>query len=348
MRQEEAKLLAASELEEDVEEVLNLLEEKGLHFGQFLKFIFDPRNSKGNVRWHQFFAYTGEATEILDWWVSSKNSDSARNEVKEWAVNYVSDLVGVEAKKVTKSKLLHTRKKVVDQQFVQAFNFSELNTELKESAPVGMRIIEKFGTSYRAEEKHSEKRKERTKMVCITVTSSQSNDLHPTLTYKVVTVAALTCLGEYSHSNNISKKMLGLYLYASGAQRQTITVLSTLGISESYTNIVTKKKRRKKISTEPQQAINNLNESGSPTTSTLATGSNEAIEMSTTEIDADPPSPYTGTLRQLSGSMRARARLIAATGLYSTVYDNINMMFRSAEQIIGRHGMSNFCVWNPA
>lgn len=41
MRQEEAKLLAASELEEDVEEVLNLLEEKGLHFGQFLKFIFD-------------------------------------------------------------------------------------------------------------------------------------------------------------------------------------------------------------------------------------------------------------------------------------------------------------------
>ena len=70
--------------------------------------------------------------------------------------------------------------------------------------------------------------------------------------------------------------------------------------------------------------------------------------MSTTEIDADPPSPYTGTLRQLSGSMRARARLIAATGLYSTVYDNINMMFRSAEQIIGRHGMSNFCVWNPA
>lgn len=36
-----SKALAASELEEDVEEVLNLLEEKGLHFGQFLKFIFD-------------------------------------------------------------------------------------------------------------------------------------------------------------------------------------------------------------------------------------------------------------------------------------------------------------------
>ena len=154
---------------------------------------------------------------------------------------------------------------------------------------------------------------------------------------KVVTVAALTCLGEYSHSNNISKKMLGLYLYASGTQRQTMTVLSTLGISESYTNIVTKKKRRKKASAEPQQAIDN--ELATPTP---ATGNNEASEVSTTKIDLepDPSNCYTGTLRQLSGSMRARARVIAATGLFSTVYDNINMMFRSAEQIIGRHGVS--------
>ena len=339
-RQEEAKMLAASELAEDVEEVLNFLDEKGLRFGQFLKFIFDPRNPKGNVRWHQFFAYPGEVTEILDWWVSSKNSDTARNEVKDWAVNYVSELVGNEARKVTKSKILQTRKKVVDQQFVQAFNFPKLNKELKEVAPVGMRIIEKFGTSYHAEEKHTEKRKERTKMVCSTVNSlSQSKNLQPTtcIMLKVVTVAALTCLGEYSHSNNISKKMLGLYLYASGTQRQTMTVLSTLGISESYTNIVTKKKRRKKASAEPQQAIDN--ELATPTP---ATGNNEASEVSTTKIDLepDPSNCYTGTLCQLSGSMRARARVIAATGLYSTVYDNINMMFRSAEQIIGRHGVS--------
>ena len=179
-QQEEARVLAASELEGAVEEVLNLLNEKGLRFGLFLKFIFDPKNPKGNIRWHQFFAYTGEATEILDWWVSSKNSDTARNEVKDWAVNYVADLVGDEAKKVTKSKLLQTREKVVDQQFVQAFNFSKLNHELKESAPVCMHVLEKLGTSYQAEEKHTEKRKERTKMVCSTRTMLQLliKDLH--------------------------------------------------------------------------------------------------------------------------------------------------------------------------
>lgn len=179
-RQEEARELAASELEENVEEVLDFLNEKGLRFGEFLKFIFDPKNPKGHIRWHQFFAYTGEATEILDWWVSSKNSDTARNEVKDWAVNYVAGLVRDEAKKVTKSKLLQTRKKVVDQQFVQAFNFSKLNEELKDLAPVGMLMVEKLGTSYQAEEKHTEKRKERTKMVSSsTVMSSQSKDLQP-------------------------------------------------------------------------------------------------------------------------------------------------------------------------
>ena len=52
--------------------------------------------------------------------------------------------------------------------------------------------------------------------------------------------AALICLGEYSHSNNLAKQMIGLYLYASGAHRQCITVLSTLGLSESYTSLMSK------------------------------------------------------------------------------------------------------------
>lgn len=129
--------------------------------------------------------------------------------------------------------------------------------------------------------------------------------------------------------------MLGLYLYASGAQRQTITVLSTVGITESYTNIVTKNKhrqRKKKISAEPQDESTPRPASADNTTVPAIT--------STSEMDSIPLS-YSGTLRQLSDSMRTRARQIAATGLYSTVYDNINMMFRSPEQIIGRHGTSS-------
>jgi hypothetical protein len=116
--------------------------------------------------------------------------------------------------------------------------------------------------------------------------------------------------------------MAGLYLYASGAQRQTITVLSTLGLSESYTNIITKNKRRSK---KPKAMEN------APIPNNL--------KIPVDEENAQPPSIYTGTLHHLSDSLRRRMRNIAATGLYSTVYDNINMMFRNAEQIIGRHGV---------
>lgn len=168
-RQEEAKELEVRQLEEDFEDVLNLLNQKGRRFGQLLKYVFDPSNAKGNVRWHEFFAFDGEATNILDWWVSSKNSETARNEVKEWAVQYVSRVVGDEARKVTKSKVLQTREKVIDQDFVRSFRFSALNTTLKELAPVGMRVLDKFSTSRHAQEKHTERRKERTKMVSLSL-----------------------------------------------------------------------------------------------------------------------------------------------------------------------------------
>jgi hypothetical protein len=50
------------------------------------------------------------------------------------------------------------------------------------------------------------------------------------------------------------------------------------------------------------------------------------------------PAAHTGTLYQLSNSMREKTRELAATGLYVTVYDNININFRNPEQIIGHHG----------
>lgn len=45
-----------------------------------------------------------------------------------------------------------------------------------------------------------------------------------------------------------------------------------------------------------------------------------------------------GTLDYLSESMRKLARMVAASMLFLTVYDNINMMWKVAEQIVGRTG----------
>ena len=120
--------------------------------------------------------------------------------------------------------------------------------------------------------------------------------------------------------------MIGLYLYASGAQRQCITVLSTLGLSESYTNLTSKNIQRKR---KVKQAEN----------------CDPFVEMPKASESAAPPTETvqcTGTLHQLSDSMRSHTRSMAATGLFSVVYDNVNINFRNAEQIVGRHGVLQF------
>ena len=135
---------------------------------------------------------------------------------------------------------------------------------------------------------------------------------------QVVTSAALSCLGEYSHANNLAKRVVGLYLYATGAQRQSIHVLSTLGLSESYSNLITRNIYRKR------------------NTSKHAT---KVSEPSATEPSSGVVH-RTGTLLQLSESMREKTQEIAATGLFGVVYDNINIDLRNAEEIVGRHGAS--------
>jgi hypothetical protein len=44
-----------------------------------------------------------------------------------------------------------------------------------------------------------------------------------------------------------------------------------------------------------------------------------------------------GVLFELSKACRNSARELASSSVFASVYDNINMMFRVAEQILGRH-----------
>lgn len=133
--------------------------------------------------------------------------------------------------------------------------------------------------------------------------------------------------------------MMGLYLYASGAQRQCITILSTLGVCESYTNLMSKKIRRIRKTKKPPIP--------QPLAPTMDSDDNPFVDNSTLNVeDLDtvvqvPPQPpqRTGTIYQLSDSMRSEARALAATGLYGEVFDNVNIGFGNTEQIIGRHGM---------
>ncbi|KAJ6472906.1 hypothetical protein C8R47DRAFT_1295358 [Mycena vitilis] len=300
--------------EELMDEILDQLAESSLSFGDLMLYVFDPIYKQGDIRWRGFFRSPGLATRILDFWVSKENSETARTEVDVWAVEYVAERVRREAKEITESKVLQTGG-AVNGDYVDGFSMRKMGDYLRTHAKTVMTVLDAFALLL----------------------------LHPLATSGVIfpvvlpnVPCALTLLGEYSYRNNFSRRIMSLYFYASGAQRQTISVLSHLGLSESYQNLVKKTTyliNRRARAVDPDDPI----------------PSRPSITPAESENLSTPPDPValgaaisamrsarTGTLRQLSGSMRDMARAVAATGLYGASYDNINMVFRAAEQVLGK------------
>ena len=123
--------------------------------------------------------------------------------------------------------------------------------------------------------------------------------------------AILSLLRSKSQNNSYAQSVIGTYLMATGAQRQHFTVLTALGVSTSYSSII------------DQQTI----KSGKEIISENGKDPSEARKKKTR-------SP--GTLYLLSQACRQSARKLGSSKMFITVYDNINMMIRVAEQVIGR------------
>lgn len=133
---------------------------------------------------------------------------------------------------------------------------------------------------------------------------------------------------------------MGLYLYATGSQRQSIAVMLHLGISESYPGLTAKPRTtRRKFPKEVQPTTPRRRPPRTPFPTPNEDGHIEALPVDVDVlVDDIRRLEKGGTLRMLSDSMRDIARGIAATGLFAASYDNINMVFRAAEQIVRRTG----------
>lgn len=133
-----------------------------------MEYVFNPEFGQGRLRYHQFFNIHGHATKVIKWWMSSQNrSMTARNEVRDWAKNYIAGEIAREARAITKSRKLQTMRRNLDAGFVQSFNFQDIYNILKDKlAPMSIKILESLTTSGRAH-LHSKRRQERTKIVSL-------------------------------------------------------------------------------------------------------------------------------------------------------------------------------------
>lgn len=185
-----------------------------------------------------------------------------------------------------------------------------------------------------------------------------------TVITQVTTSAIAACLREHNVGNNLAQRMMGLYLYASGVQRQNFTVLSKLGICTSYTDLMRNEEVKVRSSASAATSENNPNKAlrtvtpatrnSNDTTPHTSAASAPFHTSSTTTSDHSPSTPLhtsstspsdpkpkkrrLGLLRLLSNGLRVQTRTVASVGLFGEVYDNINFMSRTAEQVIGRHG----------
>ena len=144
--------------------VLEVLNQQGLKVWDFMEHIFHPKSKKGTVQWQQFFSSSVNVTQLLDWWVSSKNSRAARKYINQWIRGHVAGVVSQEARKVTKLKGLQTMDKKSDRTFASSFRFPDIHSMLSKEAPFSLSVLRALATARKAA-KHTEKQKDRTMMV---------------------------------------------------------------------------------------------------------------------------------------------------------------------------------------
>ncbi|THU92295.1 hypothetical protein K435DRAFT_820517 [Dendrothele bispora CBS 962.96] len=201
-----------------VEKSLEVLETHGVTLMDLMTAVFDPDRGNGTHHWN-FFRKSGNATTILNFWVSPKNAKQATLEVTNWAADYVAKQAAGDARYVTSDGILQSLKKPVTLENILSFNFQDLTETFHDTFHPGtMSVVRALADNPRRHKTQTLARKARTE--------------------QIVTSSILALLGEYSLANNFHRKVNSLFLYATGTQRQTISTLAHVGFCESYTNLI--------------------------------------------------------------------------------------------------------------
>ncbi|KAG7087025.1 hypothetical protein E1B28_013004 [Marasmius oreades] len=261
-------------------------------------------------------------------------------ELHNWAVQYIGEVVQKEAKTITKEARL---RKPFTPDSLTGFSFLSLREKLEEWAPTMMGLITALLTSARQLWEGLSPQQMARKSV-------------------VQVITAMTCLGEYSRLNTMTKNVTSLFLYARGAQRQVTAVLSHFGLCTSYPTLVQKGTTSALPATTSEPSVlptipptstsllNNLPEATSEGELSDSSYYPSSLESSTEDLSRGGKNRKNGILPGLADQLREKARKVMAKGLFGGVFDNINFMSKVGEQIVGRTDTQEngtmYTIWN--
>ncbi|KAK7029753.1 hypothetical protein R3P38DRAFT_3188615 [Favolaschia claudopus] len=301
---------------------LKEMRENDISLAEFMEHVFNPEIKLNyDWRWRGFFAQQSMVERIFGYWTTSNYNLSTRNFIHNWATNLVSKMAASESRAITDSGILAKTKKTVNEKFFLDFSLANLARTIRGMAPTMFRILDSFSTTTRQRNK-----------------ATQSFMDKKELESQMKGAAALTLLRGASQNNNYAQAVNGMYLAASGAQRQHFPVLGIYGFSVGYTSI---------ISSTARAGAAKQDESGS---------AGDTVDQSN-EVDEAPGVPASpsagrkkkkgkkkkgkrtrapGLLSLLREACMDTTRALAKSNLSLLTYDNINLMNRIAEQILGR------------
>ncbi|KAI0348964.1 hypothetical protein OH77DRAFT_1539864, partial [Trametes cingulata] len=393
------------------ESALSELARGGQTWGDLVEFISDPKSKSKSVCYEGMFRAAGQLERILDLW-AYKSTRSVKRRIDGWALHYMGHVVSKEADRATYSGVLQSRRMVVSEAFVLGFDLTRIHEKLHGLCPAMSSLMLRFSTSRRQAMEQERGALNPSEEGVLRKWAEQKTKASLIAVHMPDRVgAAMTdLLGERSQNNSYVKHVLGLYLYATGAQRQIISVLSNLGFCSSYPSIA----GSRGATVQSEDGTVDGGEATNGSTQTVVTGtetseicervqpSGEDDQDDDDEDDNDPdwhedvvenpgdehddkdgeeeaedsseneerrhegpttrestapseerpenvegaaeaPAPSfpllhqgAGLLWRISAACRRATRCCANSSLCGHVYDNINMVFKIAEQILGR------------
>ncbi|KAI0349390.1 hypothetical protein OH77DRAFT_1440446, partial [Trametes cingulata] len=215
--------------------VLEYMKSKEITYGDLLLFMSDPTASSGlgEERYRGLFGTRGRVEQILTNWVSPSNSKTGRTAVTNWALEHVKSLVSKEGQGVTRAGTLQAFRRPVDKAFAGDFNMPVLLSTLRDLCPSMSQVLFAFSTTQRQQRKLSGSGTASGNEGAPTANSS-SQSRYLQRREKLIGSALLILLRARSQRNSYVGHVMGLYLYATGASRQLVSVLSHMGLSSSY------------------------------------------------------------------------------------------------------------------
>ncbi|KAG8752859.1 hypothetical protein FRC11_007946 [Ceratobasidium sp. 423] len=194
------------------------LNRHNLDWGDLLLYAFNPSLNPGRVRADQFWHRPESFSKLMHLWLGHGATPSGQQLVKDFAINFVAQLMKRESQQATDAGFLRLDPGKFPVPVTEEFVLQGLTTQLNEHCGTIISVLKSICTSSAQQRMPTEVGKRRKE--------------------KIVSVATLSLLQEYNQLNNRFQSLSSLFLYASGVPRQGISVISSYGNSTSYSKLI--------------------------------------------------------------------------------------------------------------